>query len=111
MGVHEQFAARFGSLANVPAPLAFLVQNLYGVSEPGKLRVEKILGAASEDFRPGPAMEPLGALTPVTDEPSYFCDDDRILSQVEQSGLLAQLLLLTAPIGLFRCFMQSTPDG
>src|SRR3989441_3340373 len=111
MGMHKQFATRFGSLGKVPAPLGLLEQDLYGVSEPGKIRVKEFLGAASENFRLGPAMEPLGALTPVPEDTSHIRDDDSILSQVEQSGLLAQLLLLPAALGVFRCFIESTPHG
>src|SRR5882724_8611409 len=84
VGVHKQFAAGFGSIVDVSGPLALLVQNLYGITEPGKILVKEFLSAAPDNFRRGPAMQPLGATVPVSHDASHLRDDNRIVSQVEQ---------------------------
>ena len=87
------------------------MHDLYGLREPGKIRVKEFLGAASHNLGLGPSMKPFGAPAPVPHNAAHLGDDDRVLSQVEQRGLLTQLLLLTIALYLFGGFVQSPLDG
>ena len=111
MGMHKQLAPGFGSLLNIAGPFASFVHNLYGFREPGKIRIKEFFGAAPENLGPGPSMKPLGALAPVPHNASHLGDNDCVLGQVKQNGLLTQLLVLTAALRLLGGFVQSPLDG
>ena len=76
-------------MRDLAAPLFVVQQVLPGVAAVLGLRVKVGDLESSGRFRGGPAVEHFGALVPVIDAAVEIADDDGVLCEIEQIGLIA----------------------
>ena len=104
---HERPTALHHQLAAVPRPLledsgpdallehhAARLEQLAAIAD-----VEKVGDVLPDRLRGGPGIELLGAAVPVADAVLHVLDEDRLVGQVQERGLLAQPLLPVPAIG------------
>src|SRR5207248_9113504 len=93
LAIDDDRLVPLGELAALAFPLAFFHDFLPGAIEIGPVAKEQFIGLFAAGVLGRPAVEPLGALVPISEPVGKIDHADGILRLVEKSGLFGDFVL------------------